>query len=840
MKSRVFKIELLLFAICFFLMGSLQAQESTENRRYWLGPEYFSHPMEQWNLVGDRFENTVENNDSAWSKAGFLSVTHLTKQLHCGSGKLKMSVVAGRQVGEKMLKSIGFNIGVRSSLGDYRSAIFRGRCATKAGVGENGGLFIGDIKAAKTNLKISSAKSVKLELTAVPAGKSYTVTLKALDSDGNELGAVSKELPAAELVGNLMLISNYKRGTLKGDDKQPRHFFKDWQVEGTKVSENKEQSFGPVLWTQYTLSRKVMKMVALMAPIGKQDNPYAFLEVHENGGWQQIQKVKIDQFSYTASFRVENWDDSRDQLYRVGYSLRNGAGKVENHYWSGTIRKDPVNKELKVAGFTGHGSHVFPNTKITGNVTKQNPDLLFFSGDQIYEFIGGFGVPFRSSRQCALSYLRRYWMFGWSFRELMKDRPTVIIPDDHDMYQGNMWGQGGDLRQNGDWGDDKAGYLMTPECFNMVHLTQCGQHPDPFDTTPMKNGLSVYYGDMVYGRVSFAIIADREFKSGPKSLNPPWEGRADMCFIPGFDTLKLEREDLKLLGDRQLKFLDHWAKDWRGADAKCVLSATIFANLANYIGPKQDYVIADMDSNGWPKAGRDRAVKAIRKGFGFMYAGDQHLSSIVHHGVDKHGDSGFSFCVPSISATYPRSWRPDKEGRPVKNRIDGLANSGDYSDGFHNLVSVYAVGNPEKVNRRPILELIHDKASGHGMVTFNQQTGEITMECFKLLFDANDVKKDDQFPGWPRTINYQQNYGRKAVANLPTLEFKGLTNPVVQVIDEATNEIIYTLRVRGTKFTPKVFKKGTYTVRAGDQDSGNMKVLKGIKSDAVDTIKLLF
>ena len=77
---------------------------------------------------------------------------------------------------------------------------------------------------------------------------------------------------------------------------------------------------------------------------------------------------------------------------------------------------------------------------------------------------------------------------------------------------------------------------------------------------------------------------------------------------------------------------------------KVMLSQTLFSNLATlpsgsfddrvvpqmryaepgeYIG--DDHKGTDMDSNGWPQSGRNRALAAIRKGFAFHVAGDQHL-----------------------------------------------------------------------------------------------------------------------------------------------------------------------------------------------------------------------
>ena len=44
-------------------------------------------------------------------------------------------------------------------------------------------------------------------------------------------------------------------------------------------------------------------------------------------------------------------------------------------------------------------------------------------------------------------------------------------------------------------------------------------------------------------------------------------------------------------------------------------------------------------------------------------------------------------------------------------------------------------------------------------------------------------------------------------------------DPVVQIIDESNNEVVYTVRIKGTKFTPGVRKRGTYTVKVGDNVS---------------------
>lgn len=65
-----------------------------------------------------------------------------------------------------------------------------------------------------------------------------------------------------------------------------------------------------------------------------------------------------------------------------------------------------------------------------------------------------------------------------------------------------------------------------------------------------------------------------------------------------------------------------------------------------------------MDSNGWPQIGRDKAVRLIRKTFAQHIAGDQHLASTVHYGVDEFRDSGFAFGGLALNNLWPRRWRP--------------------------------------------------------------------------------------------------------------------------------------------------------------------------------------
>ncbi|MEZ6066984.1 MAG: alkaline phosphatase D family protein [Planctomycetaceae bacterium] len=656
-------------------------------------------------------------------------------------------------------------------------------------------------------------------------------------------------------------------------------------MSGPKVVERLDQAFGPVLYSMYTLSRGVLKMTAQMPPMGEEDSQSVELQVrgtradeilrlgqHRSqrdpacplpgmtlpfdwqaqafdfvalqddrmmmggpGDWLTIARANIDPLSRTAHFRIPNWDGRLRTPYRLVYRMsqltptarHEGPRKQSLDFaWDGVIRHDPIAQEtISVAGFTGNTDPAFPNTLLVDNVRKHNPDVLFFSGDQIYESVGGYGVIRTPVRDATNNYLRKIYLWGWAFRDLLKDRPSIVLPDDHDVYQGNVWGEGGKELPRGIEDHARGGFAQHPDFVNAVFRTQVAHHPDPFDATPMLQGIDCWYGDMVYGGISFTILEDRYFKSGPEGKVNTWRGRPDHQTDPDYDPALLDRQGLKLLGDRQLDFLERWSADWRGSEMKCVLSQTIFCNLANYHGPQQEFIFADLDSNGWPQTGRNKALRAMRKGYAFHYAGDQHLPSITQQGIDEFGDAAWSFCVPSIAAGYPRSWRPDAEGRAVQNRPtyeptgEQLADTGEYFDGFGNRMSVYAIGNPERENRKPVLELLHDKSSGYGLVKFHKPTQTIEINCYRLLIDADNLQPGDQFPGWPRTIRQQDNAGGPASKPLATIQVTGLEKPLVQVIDDATGEIVSSLRIAGAEFTPRVYGDGPYTLRVSDPDA---------------------
>ena len=78
--------------------------------------------------------------------------------------------------------------------------------------------------------------------------------------------------------------------------------------------------------------------------------------------------------------------------------------------------------------------------------------------------------------------------------------------------------------------------------------------------------MDFYYCGFTYGRIGFAVLEDRKFKSGPLGLVPPTGGRPDHISDPDFDPKDADVPDAVLLGRRQLDFLTAWAAGDPSAD----------------------------------------------------------------------------------------------------------------------------------------------------------------------------------------------------------------------------------------------------------------------------------
>ena len=340
-----------------------------------------------------------------------------------------------------------------------------------------------------------------------------------------------------------------------------------------------------VAFAVYTHQAGVLKMTAQLYPLKPGEERLARLELKRNGKWIEVAKSEVRYPGWYAHFRVEDWDNSKSVPYRV----RHG----EKAMFEGLIRRDPSDKdEIVVANLSCNSSNTTGSRpEIVANLRRQDPDLLFFGGDQTY----------RHTEHTA------GWIeFGLQFRDIIRDRPAVCIPDDHDVGHGNVWGESG--KNSTLPGSADGGYKYPVKYVNQVQRQQSWHLPDSPDPAPVNRGISVYFTRITVGGVDFAVLEDRKFKSGPAGKIPQMGPRPDHINDPKYDPKTIDLPGLQLLGPRQEKFLENWSEDWTNAEMKGVLSQTAFCGAVHMHGGPKSRLLADLDCNGWPQTPRKRAV----------------------------------------------------------------------------------------------------------------------------------------------------------------------------------------------------------------------------------------
>ena len=789
------------------------------NERVWIGKDFWSIPMEDWEIGNKRleFKGTMRN-------ARLHLLTYVLKK-DMGDFRIKSRIGILKNNNDK--GSVGFSTGIKDATDpkSVKAACYFGE-GLSTGISLEGKLFVADKEAElPENFDFSD---FTLELGVSPKNGDYECTLIAVDKDDRKAELAYRH--AGEIEGLVALEQNM-------NEKEGSTFWsRSIALDGTKVEYVPDNSFGPILWAMYTLSKGKLKLTAQLPPVSNRDSQKVELQFFKKGKWVKEEKGEIDPVSYSTIFSIENWDSAQDTPYRLVYSI-----DKEKHYYKGAIRQEPNDRPLRFGGLTCQEWAGYPYRPLVENLEKSNPDMLYFSGDQLYEGNGGYPIKREPEDSAILNYLGKWYMFGWAFGNIMRDRPTICTPDDHDVYQGNLWGEGGEGISFEAWEkvrDAHGGLVQTPNMVNVVFRTQCGHLPDPYDLSPLPSGITNWFTQMVYGKVSFAIVSDRLFKSGPEMLRSG-EGRIDHLTAPAKPE-ELDSNDLDFIGNRQMEFLNGWIEDWQGANMKVLLSQTLFSNVGTHHGPKKQFLFGDLDSGGWPKSKRDEVIRTIRKASVFHINGDQHLPFMVQYSVDEVRDGGWTFCTPAISTGYPRWGQPDSVNVPFTDRpAHGLPNTGSYRDGFGNTNYIYAVGNPTDdfdLEKNRYLKA-QKKASGFGIITFDTGARTIKMEAIRFLADLDVDSEDNTYPGWPLTIAQDDNDGRRALGYLPRLQLKE-SNQVVRIINEETNEMVKSLRVKGKEFVPEVYSLAKYTLIIGEGQ--NEKVIKSvaISTDPKEVMKV--
>ena len=511
--------------------------------------------------------------------------------------------------------------------------------------------------------------------------------------------------------------NNYVKSPFSGLDLLATN---DWWNRGNnEIIDLKVEREDVIAFGIYTLSNNILKLTAQLFPLYPEESREVRLEIYRDKKWVVINKKIINEIGWAATFKIEDWDDTKNTKYRLTHG--------NNAKFNGLIRKNPSDQnKIKLAAFSCNSNKDRGDRKnYIRNINYINPDILFFAGDQSYDH-----------KEHTAAWLK----FGMQFREIFRDRPCITIPDDHDIGQGNLWGENGKVASSAAGND--GGYFYHKEYIKMVERAQTKHLPDPYDKTPIEQGINVYYTNLIYGDIDFAIIEDRKFKSGPKGKIPQQGPRPDHIRNNNYDPKSIDLDGLSLLGDRQHKFLKKWGENKEKSVMKAVLSQTGFCGGAHLHGNKENRLHADLDSNGWPQSGRNKALKLIKDANAVHIAGDQHLSTVIHHGIEKFEDGPWAFIVPAlVNNYYSRWWWPEDE-MPGENSNNKLPWNGRYLDGFNNKITMHAYANPDT----------DSSGSGYGIISFNKKENKVTFECWPRY---QDVTKENakQFDGWPITVS---------------------------------------------------------------------------------------
>lgn len=740
-----------------------------EGTRRWIGPDWWASQLYDWSLESGR-ATTIAGFDRSLCLTSYPIVTTAKPII------FKVSVTVSFNGRPAPSTSVGFHVGRRGPNNNWLSSVVDGNKFIKVSISSNGLLKVGK-KSVWSSFRSSSNKEVTLTLKASQGNQPEKVNLHLMTPYGN----ISAQAKKVDVLGQLALFTggpDFSRSEIPETVQ-----FSNFSIGGPGVRDvTSNRQLGPILWVQYTLSENVLRLQTQLMPVeeeGKTVKVFLGKVIDiSNGNCTSklvvVAEATMHSLARTATFTISDWDSTMTTQYIVQTRWQ---GKM--YHRRGTIRAEPQKKYLTLAVFSCDNGYAFPLEPLVKQVQKQNPDVVMFLGDQIYESYGMTVKRFGPVSDSMLDYLRKYYQFGLTWRDVLGDRPSIIIPDDHDVFQGNIWGNGGhelplpnqpsriahpkherfsnvsetqDSNQQVsaeyeyDWFQGRTsvpysdishglgGYLMPGAWVSAVEQTQVGHLPTPARADMvLPIGVRPYFTRMLYSSVSFAILEDRKFKTGYLNFK---DGRRMMT-----------GEGASLLGAEQEEFLEAWGNDRTGHVMKVAVSQTMFAKGTTNTGPTLRGSGYIFDSGAWPIDARNRAVRLLSKANALTLHGDQHIGMLAELD-DGAGNKINSFMVPGTANGWPRAWWPNGSNGKVLGKFKDQAG--------HN-IRVIAVGNPDvgssfltkflgdKITPN---ELAYKKGSGYGFVTLNKLTKTAKIELYRIGGKANE-----HFDGFPQRID---------------------------------------------------------------------------------------
>ena len=767
---------------------SIEYQYLPLTNRPWVGKHFWANRLQDWQINIGRLE-CLQNDPEMPMRTVHLLSHQLNAKEEGFTLKVRSGII-GFLPSRDSTTWNGFLIGAGNTGLSYKAAALVHHYSGKgggiiAGIDGSGNLVFRsnesdatrDVYEPLPNVKFTGRRlfrnnweDIDLVLKAIPTGNNrFTLVLEAYDvfSNSQLASATVTDVSGDLLKGNIALVSHPgKSGS--------RYWFRDFIVSGKKLDADFEHHFGPILNTFYSVKGNALKMNVQFPPLGYGDTETFGFFIRKEGTKNWIKKTDghIGIGHYSGLVRIKDWDNSAAWDFKIEYA---NGGAIDSLI--GRVPKEPVDKnEIKIGGIScyqvtalpaddswGYGfaglpngrwtphNIWFPHTQLIDHILHKDMDMISFLGDQYYES-GNPTTTDVAGKNPTLDYFYKWYLFLWDFQEVTRQMPSVVLVDDHDVYQGDIWGEGGlPLRNPGIKG---GGYGYDAAFVKIVEQTQTAHNPDPYDTMKVAQNITTYYSGYEYGGLSLAILEDRKFKTSPDSIKNV-EKYGSKIITQNYNPADADLAGGNILGKQQHAFIKEWITS-SPDKIKIAFTQTVFASVHT---TPDGGLWRDFDLNGWPQSARNEALEILKQGQAFLLGGDIHIAILLQHGIKDWEEGVYQFLVPAVSNKYRRWWTP---AQPGKNRKKGSPTyTGRYLDGFNNKVTIYAAANPyisnkEVFEKNTALDAKYAKEhiyldsdamkDGFGMLTVNKSKRTIEVGCFPA-----DPGKP-QFEGWPYTI----------------------------------------------------------------------------------------
>ncbi len=821
---------LLLLLIPFGVMAqktTVFAFDTIENRR-WVGADFWANRLQNWE---------VKDGKLFCSRAELLSTCHLlTYEMQSAKGSSEIIFEMGRNA--LAVQDVNAKAGIIVGLSDEKLN-YKARAMIQEFTLKEDGIWIGikgnklfaeDLPTGKelysadvsANFKLKESIKIRLLISRTKSNEpriylyvddkfTQEIVMTNENKNGSVAFAVGSTAAGSEFYFNKLTLIN--------------------------LAAKKERAFGPISTCLYSLNDNELNFSAQLMPFSTSIIDSVLIEVQSDNKWMKLSTVAVESFSNQARLRNVVWLSDQVTPYRVKF--KRGKNFVGNWYEGKITPPNRNSNEVRIAAISCNGMAFIaprnmdyqsiwtPYELVEKKYKEIKPDLLVFLGDQMYE---SRPVMLETNKQLLTDdYNYRWLLWCMQMNVVTKDLPTLIIMDDHDYLQGNLWGDGArfadktvpaDLPEyykthEDDWQTDNGGFVMDADFITRIQLLQTGHLPDAY--TKKQGLIPNYFTTLNFNGVGLALLEDRKFKSSPLKTLPNVPSIIGVTLSDSVPYEMLNSSNATLLGDEQLKMLDEWSAQWKNQYMKIVFTQSIYACLSSARKGFVPYVsenitvnnsknisarlAKDMDANGWPKSGRDTALSLIRKSSALLVGGDQHFPSITHQGIKDWDDAAYCLSISALNNTFPRFFIPDSSDAFGANK---------YKDGFGNKITMELYSNPKKIDSLPNW---YYGAPGFGLIVCDKSAKTYSMR----FMDFSDEKTFEN----EKKIKVIDNAFASSPYKTKVIKVGGMGENPLLTLKDIKGNVLYSLRGNNLQFN--VPATGKYIIEAVGEKGGKQK-----------------